>query len=195
MSGLDQIIQSILDAAQKESDEILQAAKEKADSILQAADRDVAALELEAEENIKKETQKLQQMAAAADQQNRRQILLKTKLDVIGQCIRAARDKILTMPDAEYFDMLYQLFENQHIEKDGEILFSEKDKERLPDDFIARLNTVSDGKIALSDECINIEGGFVVRCGQIEINCTIDSILSEKESILQDRLNKYLSEE
>ena len=100
------------------------------------------------------------------------------------------------MPDKEYFDLLYQVFVNQNIQADGEILFSEKDKKRMPKDFTSRLNSASDGgKITLSQETAGIENGFIVRCGKIEINCTIDSILEEKDSELRDRLNQYLSEE
>lgn len=196
MSGLDKIIESILDSAKQEADVILHEADKKAEEILNAGQKEIEMARKEAAENIEKETQKLRQMAEAADKQNKRQALLRVRIEMIGQFISAAKEKILAMPDKEYFDLLYQVFVNQNIQADGEILFSEKDKKRMPKDFTSRLNSASDGgKITLSQETAGIENGFIVRCGKIEINCTIDSILEEKDSELRDRLNLYLSEE
>mgnify|MGYP001019466343 CR=1 FL=1 len=196
MSGLDKIIESILDSAKQEADVILHEADKKAEEILNAGQKEIEMARKEAAENIEKETQKLRQMAEAADKQNKRQALLRVRIEMIGQFISAAKEKILAMPDKEYFDLLYQVFVNQNIQADGEILFSEKDKKRMPKDFTSRLNSASDGgKITLSQETAGIENGFIVRCGKIEINCTIDSILEEKDSELRDRLNQYLSEE
>ena len=196
MSGLDQIIQSVLETAKREADGILQEADQKAQEILRTGEQEIEALRQANAETITKEQEKIRQMAEAADKQSRRQAILRARLEVIGQFISAAREKIFAMPDQEYFDFLFQIFKNQNIQTDGEILFSEADKKRLPADFLQRLNSaVNGGAITLAEGRADIENGFIVRCGKIEINCTVDSLLEEKDSILRDRLNQYLSEE
>lgn len=196
MSGLDKIIQSVLEAAKQEADGILQEADKKAQEILRTGAQEIEALRQANAQKITKEQEKIRQMGEAADKQNRRQALLQARLEVIDGFISAARKKIQSMPDQAYFDMLCQIFVNQNIRTDGEILFSEADKKRLPKDFLQRLNSAANGgTITLATDQADIPDGFVVRCGKIEINCTVDSLLEEKDSILRDRLNQYLSEE
>lgn len=195
MSGLDHIIESILKAAKADADEILRTADEEVGEIQKAAERTVAEIEENAKDQIARETEKQRQMAESADKQNRRQTLLRAKIEMINTVLDAAKAEIAAMPTDEYFAMLYQIFVNQHITADGEIYFSAIDKKRLPADFIERLNSVGGGKITLADSDRNIENGFIVRCGKIEINCTIASLMEEKDSILRDRLQQYLSEE
>ena len=195
MSGLDQITESILSAARQEADGILRQADERADEILAEGKKDAEDTKALAQAAVKKETEKLRQRAAAVSQQNHRQALLRARLEIIDQFIAAGREKILAMPDQEYFDFLYQIFARQNIAADGEILLSPRDRNRLPADFLERLNSADRGKVTLSQDAGGVENGFIVRCGKIEINCTIDSIFAEKDNVLRDRLNQYLSEE
>ena len=60
--------------------------------------------------------------------------------------------------------------------KEGEIVFSQKDKNRLPSGFEAKIKDALNGKpgaqLTISNNTRNIKSGFVLVYGDIEENCS-----------------------
>ena len=67
----------------------------------------------------------------------------------------------------------------------GVVLLNEKDMNRLPKNFLARLEECG-VKAELSETPCDIESGFILKCGDIEENMDFSAILSEKRDAIED---------
>lgn len=77
----------------------------------------------------------------------------------------------------------------------GEIRFNEKDKKRLPagyDKTAAGAAAKKGGKLSLSDETCEIDGGFILVYGGIEENCSFEAIFAAERESLQDQVHTLL---
>ena len=81
------------------------------------------------------------------------------------------------------------------LDEDGEIIFSQKDRDRMPADLMEKINALAeekDGSLELSDEVRKTDGGFVLVYGGIEENCTFKSLLAIEKERLHDLINEIV---
>ena len=69
---------------------------------------------------------------------------------------------------------------------------NKKDLSRLPAGFAEKISDATNGKLKVSSEPKNIDGGFILAYGDIEINCSFDALISEKIDVIKDTLNKII---
>ena len=195
MSGLDNITSHILENAKSEAQVILNDAKDKVSEI--ASDYEIKAQNIKDEfkQKIQNETDRIAQMGEATDRQIRREIILNTRNELINEVINAAVEKINNLPDEEYKNILLTILKNSQTGAEGEILLSKRDKKLADAEFCAKCDEITASKLKISDECANIESGFIIKYGQIEQNCSIDAIFEEKHNIFTDLVNKNLTSE
>ena len=89
--------------------------------------------------------------------------------------------------------MLKELAVKNAISGDGVMRFSKDDTAKLPQNFISNVNSALSGKgsVSLGEPC-DIYSGFMLVYGDIDVNCTFSSLVSEKRDELFDELNKLL---
>ena len=87
--------------------------------------------------------------------------------------------KVLTLSDEKYGDLLCSLC-GQTGAKTGELLFSEKDQARAGG-LVEKMNQQNGAQLTLSKQTAPIPGGFILRQGQVEINCALDAIVRSLE--------------
>ena len=63
---------------------------------------------------------------------------------------------------------------------------------RLPEGFINRLNSASNGSLTLSGEAADIDAGFILKYGGIEQNCSFDAVFAGESEYLSDRAGRLL---
>ena len=100
------------------------------------------------------------------------------------------RHKMKNLPDEDYFELIYT-FAKKLNGMSGVVLLNEKDMNRLPKDFLARLEKCG-VKAELSKTPCDIESGFILKCGDIEENMDFSAILSEKRDAIEDFINQEL---
>ena len=195
MSGLEKIIgqidkesadaaAKIIDAANQEAEKILETAKAQAQSDCAriAKDSERAAADL------------LARAKSAADLQKRKTILFE-KQKQISDIIDKAKASFDTMPEDEYFGIIVKMVRKFALAGNGEILFSEKDLARLPENFEALLNSAAKDKggvLKISKETRKIDGGFVLVYGGVEENCSFTALFDSEHESLQDKVLKLL---
>lgn len=104
-----------------------------------------------------------------------------------------AVDVLKALPKREYFEMLKELAVKNAISGDGVMRFSKDDTAKLPQNFISNVNSALSGKGSVSlGELCDIDSGFMLVYGDIDVNCTFSSLVSEKRDELFDELNKLL---
>ena len=125
----------------------------------------------------------------------RKQALLAARQEVISAVLEKAYAAVLALEEEEYFGLLEKLLEKYVLPEEGEICFSRKDLERMPENFAGRIRTIAaekGGSLTVSREPRGIDGGFLLVYGGIEENCTIKAVFRAKKEELSDRINRLL---
>lgn len=195
MGGLDKIIEEIKDQANAEAGQILKEADEYCDEYMKEI-TDKVADEVEAFEKKEKSKRDLydEKVKSGALFRERNEIL-KTKQQCINEVIKEAEYTICNLETKQYFDFLSKLFEANFDGTDGEMFFGKEDLERMPEEFKEKIKATADNKgakVNISDKTKNIKNGFILVYGEIEENCTIQSLFDEKSDALRDIVNKEL---
>lgn len=197
MNGLEKIFQDINEDAKKECNEIINKANKTADEIINKANEEAKKILSSEEENLKNLSEDLNNRGKSTANLEKRRIILLEKQKIISDIIQKVYNKLLSLPDKEYFDILIKIAEKNIQGIDGEIIFNEKDKQRLPNDFIERLNKKAQkqgGNIKLSENTVKIDGGFKLIYGGIEENCSFSSMFHSNQDALKDKLNEIVFE-
>ena len=136
---------------------------------------------------------KVKQMQAASKSRcdlETRNAFLKRRREEIDKTYSEILNKMENLPDEDYFELIYT-FAKKLSGMSGVVLLNEKDMNRLPKDFLARLEECG-VKAELSKAPCDIESGFILKCGDIEENMDFSAILSEKRDIIEDFINQEL---
>ena len=190
MGGLEKILKDIADSAELEASKILEVSNREVAEIKIQCEKDKLALA----EDLKKETQdecmKLSGMIEAAANAEARQIILAAKSKAIAETIEFLKEDI--KKSDEYFDLLLTLIKNYSETDDGVLYLNQNDLSRLPADFAEKAQESAKGNLTISAETVDLDAGFIIKYGKIEINCSIDSIFEEKKNRLSDIINESL---
>ena len=190
MPGLDIITDAILDNAKADRKAILKKAEEKKQEILKEAKKEAEIIVSEIKKEALKKTENIENSIKARAQQDLSKELLKKKSELIKDVLNEAKEHVYSMPDEEYNKLLLSLLSKYAKEtKSGEISFCKKDKERISDEVKERIEAL---KLTLSFEDKNIKGGFVLKYGKVEENCSVEAIFHQNREKITDFLNKEL---
>lgn len=195
MTGLDKILSQIASKAQESADAQIASARQEAEGII----KEMEAKAAEESEQIKQlnavECEKIIARAESSAALQKRKIVLSSKQQIIEDIIEKAMQYILSLPDKEYFELIKKMVLKHALAQNGEIVFSYKDKNRLPSDFEQEINrnlTSIGGALRISEKSRTFQGGFILVYGDIEVNCTIEALFESRLDILQDKLNEFL---
>lgn len=194
MTGLDKIIEKILAEAQKNCDEILKQASDEVREIIAEA-RLTAKKE---SDRILDEAQKTvvrkQAVSKSTAESITRNRYLEIRNAILNDIISAAYLEIEKFSDEEYFAMLKKLCIKNVQTGECEMHLSGYDIGRLPDDFEMSINSeiYEKGAVHISTTPADIENGFILSYGDIEINCTLKAVFDENMDSLKDMLSTAL---
>ena len=178
-SDCDENIRAIERDAQAECDRIIN----KADLRIEENNR----------ENSAKVLSKIAQINAGTKSKVELEIrnaLLKKRRNEIDLTLKMVYDRLLNLDDKEYFNVLYRLAYQLKGMK-GLVYLNKKDSVRLPSDFENKLK--ENGLDAdLSKDAVDIDGGFILKNGDIEENMSFSAIISSKRGELEDLINRGL---
>ena len=105
--------------------------------------------------------------------------VLETKQEILAEVIAEAEKRLVSMEDAEYAKVVGGMLSRVDKSLGTEIIVSKKDAARLAD-------VVKEQGFVLSEKTADINGGFIVKNGDIEYNYSFESIITvEKEAIRQ----------
>jgi V/A-type H+/Na+-transporting ATPase subunit E len=173
------IIDKIIEKADAEAKAIKEKANLEVDVILKAA-QEKAKRESEAlKKNAEAEGEKVKAKAISGAELQGKIAILQEKQGILEDVIAEAKKRLETLPDVQYAETIGKMLAGLDKEKGNEIIVSEKDKERLA-------NVIQEKGFVLSDQSREIDGGFIVKNGDIEYNYSFESIIAvEQEEIRQ----------
>lgn len=192
MAGIDKIIQQIEDDTKAVCDDILSKARVKADKIIAEANDNARKITAEAKVKTAARVADIGKRGESSAALEERRVALYTKQSIISDMLNKGMEAAKALPDNEYFELILKMIGKNSQENDGVISFGRKDLDRLPAGFIEKINSVSKGKLTLSDTAASIDAGFILSYGGIEENCSFDSIFMSESDNLSDRAGKLL---
>ncbi len=137
-----------------------------------------------------------ERMAAAADMEQRKATLA-FKQEMVSEVFAEATKAIVNLPKAEYIEFLAGLAAKAAISGEEEVLFSEADKAEVGAEVVKRANAIlkqngGRGSICLAEETADITGGFIMRTGNIEVNCAVDTLVQLHRASLSSQVAEIL---
>ena len=197
MSGTERIKAKIIEDAEARSGQILEQARAEAREIMNNALKEAEQKRAEILKKAEAEGMEVYRRMLSEATLEGRKATLSARQDVVESAFSRAMDKLCSLPDKDYQELLEDMVVDAAKNEDGEILLSEKDKKRVGKDFIKNINkrlssAGKSGKITLSQDSIKAAGGFVLRYKEMEINSTFEVIIEIMRSRLENDVVKIL---
>ena len=189
MTSSEKILAGIAGEAKTEAEKITAEAEKQAADIIAAAREEA---ESEAEK-IKAEAEKKAELIISSGKSSaellKRDTALNCRRGLIEKALNFVADTVNAYGDKDYFDFLLTLIKKEKLNGKGEVYLSVKDKAR---DIAAFKSELSALDLTLSDTFADINGGFILKYGDIQINGELSALIHEKRDVLTDELNKAL---
>ena len=194
MTGLDRIIEKILLQSQENCNQILNDASAKVKGIISEARAEANKQSDEIISKAKAEAKKIEAVAKSSAESITRNRYLEIRNAILNDIISAAYLEIEKFSDEEYFDMLRKLCIKNVLDGECEMHLSGYDIGRLPDDFEMSINSeiYEKGAVHICMVPADIENGFTLHYGDVEINCTLKAVFDENMDRLKDMLSTAL---
>ncbi|HHT53772.1 MAG TPA: hypothetical protein GX011_02410 [Clostridiales bacterium] len=220
MTGLEKITSRIIADAKADAKRLLGEAEKKSAEIL--AEYSARAEEVRGRllADAEREATEIMSRAESAAAMQARNILLAVKSQLIDAAFSGAKSRILSMPDGEYLELLAKLLfsalldqlETERINRElygevdlpvidsYEVILSAKDRERCGNALVERVRELLQdkaapgvtGKLVLSNDTADIEGGLLLRYGDVEINCSISMLIDSIRSSVEAKVYRAL---
>ena len=194
MTGLDRIIEKILLQSQENCNAILNEASAEVKKIISEARAKANKESAEIVAKATAEAKKIEAVAKSSAESIPRNRYLEIRNAILNDIISAAYLEIEKFSDEEYFSMLKNLCIKNVLEGECEMHLSGYDIGRLPDDFEMSINSeiYEKGAVHICDTPGDIENGFILTYGDIEINCSLKAVFDENMDRLKDMLSTAL---
>lgn len=195
MTGIEKMINQILEEAKNSANEQLGQAEAKVKEILGTAEteakKQAEVIAAQSKTDIELYKERIRSMADL----ERRNALLGAKQEVISETLEKAYKIFCGLDEKEYFAVIKKMVGLFAEPQNGTICFSSKDLKRLPDGFSKEIGDIAQskgGNLSISEEVRKIEGGFILVYGGIEENCSFRALFDSKINELQDMIQKEI---
>lgn len=207
MTGLEKIREKILAEARSDADAIIGEANARVADIMLGASEHADRLRAEEEERAEKEARQLIASSASAAEQKKKAHRAAAKSAAVDRAYELARDELKKMPRERYAELLSRLValaaleqartedecaalgdaEESEIPEKYEVILALRDRDELGEavvsgarrTVIGKLSRERMDKLVLSDETADIDGGVILRFGNIRENMSLDSLFAE----------------
>jgi V/A-type H+/Na+-transporting ATPase subunit E len=196
MNGIDKIIARIIKNVEQEISDINREAKAKADEINAVF-----------EEAIRKESgerrnrgmmaaeERIERLAGVALLETKK-LKLSVKQEMVGRAFDLALDRLRNLPEQEYVNLLATIAAKASRSGKEEILLAEDDRLRLGNEIARQANQLvpGGGSLYIGTDSLQNLSGLILREGDIEINCTFESLIRSAKEEMATELAEMLFE-
>ncbi len=197
MNGIEKITARLIRDAQAEVDVINAEADAQCAAIL--AEYEVKAAEAYEKRIAKGKADcavRSERMAATADMEQRK-ALLAFKQEMVGEAFEKAAEAVASLPREKYIEFFASMAAEAAISGKEMLLFSENDKADTGAEIVVAANALLAAKgktaeISLAEETVEVSGGFIMRSGNIEVNCTAETLVQLTRSSLSSQVAEIL---
>ena len=191
MNGIEKITEKILGDAQQQSAVIVADAKKEAETILASYQATAAEKKQKMVEVAEAQEAEQERRIISSDElYDRKNILAKKKQALIAKAFDAVKTKVTSMDEPSYIDFLCTLAAQSVIDGKEEIVLSAEDSQKFGQKVVDGANKILQqagkvGELTLSKENRPIAAGLLLKGRDLEVNCTLDTVVS----LLKDDLS------
>ncbi len=187
MNGIEKITGRIESDARKKAQEILEEARVQARSVTDNYARHAQTLRRELLDKAEDQVLlQVQRMTGAGELEGRKE-LLRTKQALLDETFALALDKLRQLPQEEYVALLTGWLVKAAPEGRGEVIMNPSDRARVGKDVVTGANEAlakTGSMLTLSQETRELQGGFVLRDGLVEVNCALETLVDQEKETL-----------
>ena len=177
MNGIEKITKRIEAQAQAEIDRILAEAKERADEIHAQAEAQAEAERAALTARNEKVAAEREERLVGAAQMEAKKVVLAARQEQLEKAYAKALETLCSMPDEQYTKTLAALLEQAAPDGKGSVIFAPDIKERIGAATVALANEKLKGSLTLAEETRPMQGGFILSKGNVEVNCTFETLV------------------
>ena len=193
MDGIEKITGRIAEDAGREVDGILTEARRQADEITA---RYEAQAKRESEEILargKRNAEERVERLASVAQLDARKLELAAKQEMLSKAYDLALEKLVNLPDKEYVNLLADLAVKASSTGREAVIFSQKDRARYGKAVVTQANEkLGDGHLTMSEQSRPIQGGLILSDGDVEVNCTFETLVRLQRGEMDREVAKVL---
>lgn len=193
MDGIEKITGRIAEDAGREIGEINAEARRQADEIMA---RYEAQAQRESEEILSRgrrnADERVERLASVA-QLDARKLELAAKQEMLSKAYDLALEQLVNLPDKEYVDLLADLAVKASSTGREAVIFSQKDRARYGKAVVTQANEkLGDGHLTMSEQSRPIQGGLILSDGDVEVNCTFETLVRLQRGEMDREVAKVL---
>ena len=195
--SLEKILERIEKDAQSEAEKIRNRASATANEITKKAEAEAEELKAQALEQAESEAELRKERIISTARLDLRKARLAGRQDAIDVAFRGAVESLVNMEDEEYLKVMKDMILPNVQTGSEEIILSDRDKTRLSEKLLKEVNRQlskdgGKGKLTISQDTYKMLGGFVLRRGKIELNCSFESLFKSFRGDLESEVSKIL---
>lgn len=189
MSGAEKLREKILAEAGSQAEQTLAEARKKAADILAKGEEEAAAKKKSVLDFARAQADERRRRAQTIADLDARKAVLAAKENMIEDTFRQAIGRLRNLEQKAYEDLLFPMLLAASQTGTEQVIVSPADRGRFTPELMDRVNKAllqqgKQGNLVVSGEAREMQGGFVLRAGDVEINNSFDSILR----MLRDQL-------
>ena len=218
MTGLDKIKDKIIAEAQLDAQRIIEDAQKKCNEILLRASGDADNIKAELDVAAHREAESIISRAKSGAALEKRNIIAQAKSHATDLAFETAKKEILSLPTEQYTEFLAKLLVSAltaqlEIEKTNldlygveskqepiDILLCQEDILRTGAQIVPTAKKLAAGKPAaelidragVSVDAVGIDGGMIIRIGDLDINCSLGTLVESAKERLEGDVAKIL---
>ena len=196
MNGIEKITGRIEADMQREIEAIQADARSQADGIAARYDEQA---KRESEDILargrRSADERVERLASVA-QLEARKLELAAKQELLGKAFDRALEQLLNLPENEYVALLASLAVKAASTGREQVLLSQKDRTRYGKQVVTQANELlaktGTGALTLAEDSRPIKGGLILTDGDVEVNCTFETLVRLQRSELERDVARVL---
>ena len=193
MNGIDKITGRISEDAQREIDAIQAQAAQQAGDITARYQAQAQRESGEIVERGRRNADERVERLASVAQLEARKLELAAKQEMIAKAFDLAMEQLLDLPESEYVALLASLAAKASVTGKETVILSQKDRTRYGKQVVTQANEKLGGAhLTLSEQGRPIKGGRMLADGDVEVNCTFETLVRLQKGALEQQVAQVL---
>ena len=182
MTGIEKITARIQADAQQEIDAVLAEANRQAAEINARYAAQAKQAEAEILEKSRQSAAELRQRRNSSAQMDAKKQELAAKQALLDEAFQLAYEKLTQLPEGEYGDLLANLAVRASVSGKEQLIFSQADRAAFGGKVTAKANGLlakagKTAELTLSPTTGDFQGGLLICDGDVEVNCTFETLV------------------
>ena len=195
--ALEEILKKIKEETDGKLTEINSRIKKRVEEIMQEGEKNAVELRETLFKEAKEKIIEERNSKLATARLDFRKKLLQEKHRVLQETFRRAFEDIRNLDDNDYKKFIRGIILEVAGADEGEIFISGRDRKKIDPSLIEEINKTlkrqdKSATLKLSQEDANIDGGFILKMGQVEMNCSLSSLFKKEREELESEVSAIL---